>query len=372
MNADRNVNLTQNPKTFINALRSGDVLLFDSLHPISHMIKLADNSPVNHCAIYGKDGAQIIHASLPEDGWRGKTIVQEPLEQRLESGLTRSLTALRHPDPSLGARVLNKAHEWMDDAENRYGYTDLLGLSAQCFNRSYGSTAAALESMSRVLRSLSRVAESGRDPRLSLTCSEFVYSVYIETDDKSIEIRDSLSRWRERPSLLDRITGTEGSSEPKYVDPTFAGSRSSERRPAGGWSVPDDPFNFGPGKGSHTGLGFNAPDPFDPFESSDPEPEVELLFVDRDGSEQPAPEEYIEGTGLLVWLKNERYFLERQRQRNRDRKKRLIKSAQDPRPWAEHVTPFDLWQSESLEAFQVLHLPPGPGDKVRQRTGGRS
>jgi hypothetical protein len=44
--------LTTDVDDFQDGLRDGDILLFDSLYPVSQMIKLVDDSPVNHCALF--------------------------------------------------------------------------------------------------------------------------------------------------------------------------------------------------------------------------------------------------------------------------------------------------------------------------------
>ena len=46
------VAMTGSVEGFINSLRTGDILLFDTIHPLSQLVKFAENRPVNHCALY--------------------------------------------------------------------------------------------------------------------------------------------------------------------------------------------------------------------------------------------------------------------------------------------------------------------------------
>jgi hypothetical protein len=43
---------TSGADAFLGELAPGDLLLFDSSYRASALIKFADNSPVNHCAIF--------------------------------------------------------------------------------------------------------------------------------------------------------------------------------------------------------------------------------------------------------------------------------------------------------------------------------
>ena len=80
------------PNRFICRLRDGDVLLFDTLHPVSHMIKLADNSPVSNAAIYQESGQCIIHASA-DDRRERVPLAREHLQRLRELGLDHSSAA---------------------------------------------------------------------------------------------------------------------------------------------------------------------------------------------------------------------------------------------------------------------------------------
>jgi hypothetical protein len=52
-----------------------------------------------------------------------------------------------------------------------------------------------------------------------------------------------------------------------------------------------------------------------------------------------------------------------------DRKgKNIPPTRQQPQPYAQTVTPFDLWQSPSLTVVNILHLPPAAGDTMFERT----
>jgi hypothetical protein len=43
--------LTTNEDQFMDSLKPGDLLLFDSVHMLSELIKFAENRPVNHCGV---------------------------------------------------------------------------------------------------------------------------------------------------------------------------------------------------------------------------------------------------------------------------------------------------------------------------------
>jgi hypothetical protein len=348
------VRLTRDIDRFVCRLKDGDVLLFDSLHLVSHMIKLADNSPVNHCGIYEEEGESVIEASPPGDDSPRKAIRRAPLRDRVKGRLSRTVTAFRHPDAGLGKAVVARAREW-GAMETAYGYTDLLGLFAQCFNRSYGNTKyaslrIAFDMVSSLMQSASTVAGLGLDQRWSLTCSEFVYSVYIEVDKGSIEIRDPLSIWNDEVRWLDRyLPAPRPRRTPKYFDPTRAGASSD-------WfSEEDEAFSSILAGGIIPGQPDDAP---------------AMLFTNRNGPPTEPPTEWTEGAGFEVGRDNGRRQLWRQTLQNLLFGKCIPRSSQTPEtPWAEHVTPFDLWQSKSLHAVEVLHFPPLPGDPVRERGG---
>ena len=328
------VPVTSSVDTFLGALHDGDVLLFDNLHAVSNVIKLADNSPVSHCAVYQRDGEQIIHAGPPPAG--AFAVRRESLRNRLDDRLTRTVTALRHGDPKLGAAVLLEAERWLKK-DSHYAFKSLLDLAASCFNRSYGRPLADAEMKSheRLLRRISLLMstltafvvddESGV---WSLTCSEFVYSCHIATDPTSIVIEDPLSFW-----------GEKGRSKVYVDDPG--------RRPGG-------------------------PQPFTriaPEAHSDDDDDRKILFPNPDGVATPPPSAPTPGDSAADTLQTERYELDEERRSDQLRGKPVFRARGDEPPYAPAVTPFDLWQSRSFTAVNVLHRPPTHDDPVRLRRG---
>ena len=328
--------LTSDIDEFIAELRDGDVLLFHSLHPFSHAIRLIDNSPVNHCALYKRDGEQMVHAGLPiiKQDASGKavrvSVREDPLRARLRTHVDRDVTALRLPQKDIASDALREAEDWVR-IRTRYGFKDLLSLAATCVQRSYGSMLGKAEKLAlcTTAHALSFVsAATAGPPELSVTCSAFVYSCYMFADPSSIEIGDPLSIW----------TG-----------------KKPERR--------------------YRGLETGSPD----------DPELGIAFRDAGDSDSDewiaAPRSATAADDFDAVLANERFELHREMLRDRDqtlRRRGLLHrergkvvplASQEPAPYAQTITPFDLWQSPSLTAVCALHLPPRPDDRVLERRG---
>jgi hypothetical protein len=343
------VKLTRDIDRFMCRLRDGDVLLFDTLHPVSHMIKLADNSPVSHAAIYQESGQCIIHASAPHGDRLGPAIREEPLRPRLKERQNRTVTAFRHSDPAIAAKALQHAQHKLTQT-SRYGFTDLLGLAASCLNRSYRQTKykslrLGLTSMSVLMRRVSTFAAADQ-PMMSMTCSEFVYSCYVDADPSSLVIRDPLSV--RRLKVLWTELRFESRPKRKYFGQGADPAASS-------WGIPkraEDDFEW---VEDVEIVRIEAP---------------QLLFHDQSDALVPPPEAPIDDLGVDASLTNEHYGLYRQFLHNRRLGKLVPTAKGDEVPWAEHITPFDLWQSESLQVFQILHFPPLDDDPVWKRTGG--
>jgi hypothetical protein len=302
---------------FIGALADGDVLLFDSLDLVSHIIKLADNAPVNHCAIFEKAGANVIHASLPGPG--GKSVRRDSLSDIIDPRHDHTITALRHSTNSaFGAKALNRAKEWLRK-DTRYGYKDLLGLGASMLNRSYGGDLPPtlqwlVDGLSGALNGISALSVAGSDPKWSVTCSEFVYCCYIEADGESLEIMNPLSSWSGGRRIRRHII------DPKSGEQTLS--------------------------------------PFVAFADSEDEPGAyeEILFTNPRTAPTPAPLTWTEGDSPLVALANERYGIFYENRINAYRQKPTCRASQVPEPYAQTVTPRDLRDSPSFEVVGILHV----------------
>jgi len=61
--------MTDQIDVFVRSLRTGDVILFDTVKPLSGLIKFAENRPANHCALYlGRD--DLAHVGWHKPGLR--------------------------------------------------------------------------------------------------------------------------------------------------------------------------------------------------------------------------------------------------------------------------------------------------------------
>ena len=319
--------LTSAITAFLDELRTGDVLLFNSLHPVSHAIKLVDNSPVNHCALYrGHKSNTIVHANMPST--KGEPAVrEESLRGRLCEGLDRTATALRSPQVGTGRRVMKMADYWLSNP-TAYGFKSLPRLASMCIHRAYSGRVsktriAALHRTAQLMNAALDIAFPNDKGKISVTCSEFVYSCYIGAS-KSIEIRHPLSVLPNGKPVKSYY------ANPRVPGPGRYGPRTE--RPA--TTVPGMVFP-GPGGG--------------------------LIAV---------PGARRRGVGFDARLNNERLELDHDvRDDFRSRGAEMLFADQKLPPFAQAVTPFDLWQSPSFTVVKVLHLPPGAaGDKVWEGT----
>ncbi|MBV8462575.1 MAG: CHAT domain-containing protein, partial [Acidimicrobiales bacterium] len=208
--------LTDDLEEFIASLLPGDVLLLDSLHPLSGLIQFAENRPVSHAAIYLGKGvfAQTTKHSKTQPAAR-----KQPLRSRLKTRpgpYDRTVTALRHVDVLAGAdatAVLTRVDYYVDPANTKYAYLNLVALMAPSLLRSYKLYLSGGRVMSRSLGFLLQRAANTllgvfnlthRNAELevqkgkrTLTCSEFVYRCYTESGSGlGIEVVDPLVKWK--------------------------------------------------------------------------------------------------------------------------------------------------------------------------------
>jgi hypothetical protein len=202
--------VTLRDRDFVGQLAPGDILLFDSSFPTSALIKFADNSPINHCAIYIGDDyfAHVTHQL------KGEPTVQEmKIYERLDERCDYSVTALHYGSPpgnADAAAIAIANSEKLRHEADEYAYLNLLALVFPAFVRSYGWMARArtplafgLDVLSRAfLRSMGEEAVTRDFPselagRKSLTCSEFVYRCFAENlSPYSVEVVNPLCRWK--------------------------------------------------------------------------------------------------------------------------------------------------------------------------------
>lgn len=207
--------MTQSPDEFIRSLLPGDVLLLDSLHPVSGLIQFVENRPVNHTALYLEKG-KCVHVTVHEPG--------EPAARKLDLHLRfrdhpgpydRTVTAFRHTDViTKGAstkKVVERAEEYLTTIGTKYANLSLIAMLPGCLRRSYKAHLAGgrvPQTLGRLLQlvsalTLSLVSGGSRVPdarvqrgKIGLTCSAFVYRCYAESGaGLNVQITDPLRPW---------------------------------------------------------------------------------------------------------------------------------------------------------------------------------
>jgi hypothetical protein len=164
--------ITQRDHDFRTQLERGDVLLFDRLEWVSHLAKLVENRPFNHCGVYTGEGS-FIHCGRPTAQYDALRV--EPLSGWL-SVHTTTVTVLRHRADQR-ADVAFAAQQYLYD-QVRFDYGALLRMAIPAAMRSYtgwvgrGSVSRGLD---RVSDGLLRPASRGAD---RFTCASFIYVAF--------------------------------------------------------------------------------------------------------------------------------------------------------------------------------------------------
>jgi hypothetical protein len=210
--------LTTNEDQFMDSLKPGDLLLFDSVHMLSELIKFAENRPVNHCGVYlgNKEFAEV-RGHVRAADLKAPPSVAAARKSSLADQLTkgplydRTVTALRHTDaPPDGAKaVAERAFAYIDAKDSKYHYLSLIALMVPSLFRTYETyfTKKKTESLATMLRVFSQSVldafesegkgSSGTGgTRKTLTCSEFVYRCFDEADPRfRISVERPLGTW---------------------------------------------------------------------------------------------------------------------------------------------------------------------------------
>jgi hypothetical protein len=326
--------MTSSIEEFIGVLGPADVLLFDSMRPVSHIIKLAENRPVNHAGLYAGSG-EFLHATVHEPG--EPTVTSVPLDRRLRSGSHRTVTALRHLDVLQGQLdgpgVVDRARD-MAEAGGQYALVDLMSLVIPTVWRSYHQdlkrtpearraieylSTNLLADMERAAAQQSTQLQVDHPETLTVTCSEMVYLAFDRTIRGCFQIEDPLARWSTEPSTVDE------SATPDEADPRLIFYPP----------VPPVPTPAGP----------NAPG--------------------QGGGLKPSDED------LVALFRRAILTITGQAARNRRHGKYGDHGAPHGAPLADCVTPGDLWASPSLSCVAVFHLPPPweqPSDASESRS----
>lgn len=208
--------ITPHPDEFIRNLLPGDVLLLDSLHPVSGLIQFVENRPVNHAALYLEKG-ECVHVTVHKAG--------EPAARKLDLHLRlsdhpgpydRTVTAFRHVDViskrASAKQVVDRAEEYLTTIGTRYANLSLIAMLPGCLRRSYNAYLAGgkvpVQTLGRLLQlvsalTLSLVSRGSRVPdarvrpgKIGLTCSAFVYRCYAESGaGLNVQVTDPLRPW---------------------------------------------------------------------------------------------------------------------------------------------------------------------------------
>jgi hypothetical protein len=184
--------LTTDRGEFEKNIEEGDLLLFDSLHLLSQFLQLADDRPVNHCAIY-LGGAQVAHCNKPRPEDPDHAVYSVPLFDLLDLARVRTVTAFRHRQikgATSAEPVVSRAHGFLN-ASVPYAYVDLARLAAPCLLRAYQyelatDHAAAVIALLRSAATLTSVYDRSkkllsrkRATPVGMTCSSFAYRCYV-------------------------------------------------------------------------------------------------------------------------------------------------------------------------------------------------
>ena len=387
------VPMTDDVGQFIGSLLEGDVLLFDTLHPLSNLIKFAENRPVNHCALF-LGGGTFAHVGrhIPDPEGKGPPVKPaarvEDLAQWLHSPPgphDRTVTALRHSKiehASDAAGVIARAQGYVAPKDTTYNYVSLIGLMVPSLLRTYrnylgnqGAMKLVVGTMQAFSHALIDVLEqdvaSLPSESRTLTCSEFIYRCFDESGkDLCLTITEPLGTWTDPKNLRrpdgDPPTGGTGGAPSVEPGPTTG---PADDGPIVSTVVTIQSFDGGGEPPVVSGEGlvhFN-----DSFRtevlgpagiriSGDWADSVPLLGP---LSGTPPVQAFFGGSGWDVAVLAGKAIVEMIRS-NQDLKKydEAARSAKPGDVFADLVTPRDLWGSPTLSAVAVLHRPPSRQD----------
>lgn len=188
--------LTTDRVEFEEAIKAGDLLLFDSVHLLSQFLQLADDRPVNHCAVY-LGASQVAHCNKPRPEDPDHAVYAVPLFDLLALARVRTVTAFRHRRVDGGASpepVVARAHGFLNSSVP-YAYVDLARLAVPCLLRAYQyelatDQASAIITMLRSAAAMTSVYDRSkrllsrkRSTPVGMTCSSFAYRCYVGDPD---------------------------------------------------------------------------------------------------------------------------------------------------------------------------------------------
>jgi hypothetical protein len=335
--------LTVDETEFVNSLNKGDVLLFDSLHFASELIKLALNRPVNHSAIFVGDKR---YADANERPPGQPTVCTNDIRSLLRSRSIRTVTALRHKEVLAGrldaTSVIEQVNTFINAKDTTFSYMSLAILAVPQLSRIYkelvGDDGAVRRVMGTILETasaslMSAIAELGTAS--ALTCSEFVYRCYSGADARlSIEFNHLPVSW-----------GSGEHREQEAGESDELGAALGDEIIAQGGSGLDD-------SGIIDGIDLVA------FHDDEADIEQGLGEAEMPGAEGDLGQALGVDAGIVKVARTafNAYIARNLRQEKYgDPENPDI----DPgKPIPDAVTPGDLWGSPSLVACSVLHRPP--------------
>jgi hypothetical protein len=384
--------ITTRAKTFVDGLSPGDLLLFDTTKLVSQLVKLAENCPVNHCAIYVGDQHMV------QMGSGTAHVNDDDLLLRLtngESPVDRTVTALRHR--RVRDAIAERACQYRDDQDlfAKYSYFSLRYLMLPSLYRNYQrelkdhrAEAVLLPTIRWLAQAILGWFEKGgllgdakRLKQRTMTCSEFVYRCYDEAKvhpSLVVEVENPLATWDER--LFALVRGE------RWQSARSGGSASAKGLAA----LADDEGDASRDEGADEG---EVPLALHQSIVDGPELEVDLNLVGApiepfedelfgflgevgggkesvliDGQAMSAADlgrkvadwriKRKEAVELRMWIREMYKCLAVQnasyRKYEADHVRRRVGDV-----FADSVTPRDLWSSRSLEAISVFHCPAG-------------
>jgi hypothetical protein len=212
--------VTSSDQEFVSWLLPGDLLLFDSAMVTSALIKFADNSPVNHCAVF-LGGDQFAHATSHKSGEPAVQVVK--ILDRLAELEDYNVTALRHRAavPDVGAPAVVEVVDAFRSGETSYDYLNLIALFVPAFLRSYRPTMdpdhlvpRGLEWAEQAFLRSMRFDEDGGSltpnsfGSKTLTCSQFAYLCFQSASPSlPVEVLDPLGRYAREKRTVTRGAG---------------------------------------------------------------------------------------------------------------------------------------------------------------------
>lgn len=199
--------VTADPEEFVTFLKSGDVLIFDSLGFEAGLVQWADGAPANHVSLV-LDETYLIEANRTRGQPNAPAVQRRQVGEHLDLPRVRTVTAVRHVDVLSGSRNTDDVIRLALDQEGggKFAYLQLVALGPKALQRTYGSAQSEHGLLYRIallilqaFEEFTKRAESGGRQIPRVSCSEFPYRCFTEAGF-DVHIRDPLIRPPEAPA----------------------------------------------------------------------------------------------------------------------------------------------------------------------------